>query len=193
MSKFSNALKELRLQRDMTQEALAEKLGVSQSAIAMYETDKREPDFETLEVIADLFNVSMDSLLGNERAENQYNRLLQKLPLFKVPVSAGGGQWLSDGHEYEYQEFDEPPSGADFALRVRGDSMMPMYSDGDIVFVRANIIVEPGQVGVFYLNGEGYMKMWQGNRLVSLNPEYKPITIDEYDAFFICGRVIGKQ
>ena len=70
--------------------------------------------------------------------------------------------------------------------------MEPMYSNGDIVFVRVNVIVEPGQVGVFYLNDEGYLKQLQGNRLVSLNKDHKPIIIEEYDSFFICGRVIGK-
>lgn len=48
----------------MSQKELAEKVGISRSAIGMYETGEREPDFETLEAFADIFNVNMDTLLG---------------------------------------------------------------------------------------------------------------------------------
>ena len=48
----------------MTQAEIAEKLGISRSTIGMYETGAREPDFNTLEKIADLFNVDTDYLLG---------------------------------------------------------------------------------------------------------------------------------
>ena len=37
-----------------------------------------------------------------------------------------------------------------------------------------------------------YMKMLQGNKLVSLNPKYAPIVISEFDEFFVCGRIVGK-
>lgn len=47
-----------------SQAELADKLGVSKSTVGMYELGKREPDFETLEAIADLFNVDMNFLLG---------------------------------------------------------------------------------------------------------------------------------
>lgn len=117
---------------------------------------------------------------------------LTRLPFFSAPVSAGTGQWLSDGHEYEYEEFENVPCGADFALRVRGDSMEPLYADGEIVFVKSNVIVESGQIGVFCLNDEGYLKMLQGSKLVSINPKYTPIAIGEFDSYFCAGRVIGK-
>lgn len=64
MSKFSNNLKSLRVRFGLTQQDLANKLGVSKSTVSMYETGNRAPDFETLEAIADLFNVSLDSLIG---------------------------------------------------------------------------------------------------------------------------------
>lgn len=81
---------------------------------------------------------------------------------------------------------------ADFALRVRGDSTSPMYNDGDAVFVKLLQLLEPGQVGVFLINEEGYLKQWQGNRLVSLNSKYEPIHINEDDQFMIIGKVIDK-
>lgn len=64
MSKFSNILKTLRNSHGLTQGELAKQLKMSRSTIGMYESGAREPDFETLELIADYFNVDIDYLLG---------------------------------------------------------------------------------------------------------------------------------
>ena len=66
MHEFCNILRELRLSRQLTQDELSSKLGISKSTISMYENGNREPDFETLEAIADFFNVDMNFLLGRE-------------------------------------------------------------------------------------------------------------------------------
>lgn len=68
MGSFQNIFKELRIASGMTQTETAEKLGISRSTIGMYETGAREPDFETLEKIADFFHVNMDYLLGRTNA-----------------------------------------------------------------------------------------------------------------------------
>lgn len=64
MGNFCNIFKKLRTSSGLTQVEMAEKLGISRSTIGMYETGAREPDFETLEKIADYFNVDIDYLLG---------------------------------------------------------------------------------------------------------------------------------
>lgn len=64
MGTFGQRLKELRNERGISQNELSKYVGVSKSSINMYERDEREPGFETLEAIADFFNVSMDYLLG---------------------------------------------------------------------------------------------------------------------------------
>lgn len=64
MGNFQNIFKRLRTSSGLTQVEMAEKLGISRSTIGMYETGAREPDFETLEKIADFFNVDTDYLLG---------------------------------------------------------------------------------------------------------------------------------
>ena len=70
MGTFKDMLKYLRNRDKLSQSKLAEKLGVAKSTISMYEVGKREPDFETLEAIADLFNVDMNFLLGKDGSEN---------------------------------------------------------------------------------------------------------------------------
>ena len=66
MSAFSKTIVRLRKQDGLTQVEAAARMGITRSALAMYETGKREPDFETLELIADFYNVNMDTLLGNK-------------------------------------------------------------------------------------------------------------------------------
>lgn len=64
MGNFQNVFKQLRLSSGLTQQEVADKLGISRSTIGMYETGAREPDYATLETIADFFNVDIDYLLG---------------------------------------------------------------------------------------------------------------------------------
>lgn len=64
MADFAKIFKQLRLSRELSQSKLAEHLGISKSAVNMYERGDRRPDFETAELIADFFNVDMNYLLG---------------------------------------------------------------------------------------------------------------------------------
>lgn len=68
MSYFGTRLKYLRKQDNVTQQELASSLGISKSTISMYENGNREPDFETLESIADFFNVPMNTFFPNGKA-----------------------------------------------------------------------------------------------------------------------------
>lgn len=69
MSEFKDVLKYLRQRETWSQAELAKKLGVAKSTISMYEVGKRQPDFETLEAISDLFNVDMNFYWENRRAK----------------------------------------------------------------------------------------------------------------------------
>ena len=69
---FNERLRELRTKRDMSQSQLAAALDISKSSISMYELGERQPDFETLEAIADFFNVDMNYLLGDESKSTYY-------------------------------------------------------------------------------------------------------------------------
>lgn len=66
MGDFPNIFRKIRERSGLTQQQMADKLGVSRSAIGMYENGEREPNFETLELIADTFNVDMNYLLGKK-------------------------------------------------------------------------------------------------------------------------------
>lgn len=81
MATLGERLKKLRESRSLTQDELAEALGVSKQAVSQYERGVRRPDYETLSAICDLFNVSSDFLLGNS---NRTTRLLDENQLSLV-------------------------------------------------------------------------------------------------------------
>lgn len=79
---------------------------------------------------------------------------------------------------------------ADFIVGVNGDSMEPTYSNGDLVYVEKCQIVEPGEIGIFMVNSECFIKEAGHDELISHNKKYKPIPGTEH---IICvGRVLGK-
>lgn len=114
-------------------------------------------------------------------------------PIYDLPASAGPGTFL-DSSTYSMVEFPESvvPSEATFGVRVSGDSMEPDYPDGSIVFVKQMKNLYPGDVGIFTLNGDGFIKeLGTKNNLISHNQDYKDIHIGEYDDLRVVGKVIG--
>lgn len=114
------------------------------------------------------------------------------VPVYDFGVSAGTGVFL-DNPCYEVVSMPEDALSrkANFALWVTGDSMEPRFHDGDLVLVKIQPSVDIGEVGIFVLNGEGYIKKWGGNKLISLNSAYEPIMLTEDDALYCKGKVLG--
>ncbi len=113
--------------------------------------------------------------------------------LYDFSVSAGTGVYLDDEQATEITIPDnEKTRVADFALRINGNSMEPKYHDGDIVLVEDTDSVEVGELGIFVLDGNGYFKIFGGDRLVSINEDYGDILLHGYSEVVCCGRVVGK-
>lgn len=114
---------------------------------------------------------------------------------YDLAVSAGPGEpWSGAGYKTRLEIPEaQVPQNAHFCVRVNGDSMEPAYRDGDIVFVqRVEGSVQEGEIGVFFLNGDGYIKRLAPRALESLNPRYAPIPLHDYDDLRCQGRVLGK-
>ncbi len=73
MIQFSTKLRQFRIQHHMSQQDLAEALGLSQAAVASYEIGRREPDFKTIQLIADFFRVPMSALLPSSDEGEAFN------------------------------------------------------------------------------------------------------------------------
>lgn len=114
-------------------------------------------------------------------------------PYYEAAVSAGFGNPLDlpSGEEIELEDTPEHRRG-DFVVKVSGDSMQPDFSDGDKVLVRRQDTVEIGEIGIFVLNGESFIKKLGVNELISLNPHYPPKTYTSTDSIQCCGRVLCK-
>lgn len=134
------------------------------------------------------------------------------MPVSSLRVSAGTGAFLDEGN-FEKISFpkDKVPDDADFGVRVSGDSMEPVYHDGQIVWVHECDEIGIGQVGVFIYDGEGFLKLYNeqdpGEAVVeeftdsygnvhpqpvmeSYNPKYEPRIVRPSAGFRVVGRVL---
>ena len=108
-------------------------------------------------------------------------------------VSAGTGVWVSDD-PVETIKYPVPVPEHDIALRVNGNSMEPMFHDGDVVFVRKTPEVHHGSIIIIIVNDNAYIKKLYRRddevRLISLNPQYEDIILNPNDTIEIVGNVI---
>lgn len=201
---LGDKIRELR-GRDMTQRDLAKKLGISTSAVGMYEQNRREPDLETLKKIAKVFDISLDSLM--EYGEMSLVDTSQAMPIearHLLPVvgrvCAGNGVLAAEdiiGYEAADEKYNEEDY---FWLKVSGDSMAPRIDDGDFLLIRKQTSVDSGDVGVFVVDGqEGVVKKViydEGSiELISFNPYYPPMKFKGLDVLRVrvCGKVIESK
>ena len=133
-----------------------------------------------------------------------------QMPISLLGASAGTGNFLdSDNFEMVSVPANAVPAEADFGVRVCGDSMEPVYSNGQTVWVKKCTQLQPGDVGIFVLDGDGYIKMYREQKpeciedytdsegrvrmqpvLVSYNQKYRPIEVTQDRALHIVGKVL---
>ena len=108
-------------------------------------------------------------------------------------VSAGTGEPLIDDTYPKFIEVkrSELTEEANFAVQISGNSMLPHYKNNDIVLVRSQPEVAVGEIGIFTIDGEEYIKERGENKLISLNPEYDDIYFKEGQDIRCKGLVIG--
>lgn len=109
-------------------------------------------------------------------------------------VSAGTGYMLLDEDNLEEITILDSPTArkADLALTITGDSMSPEFEDGDIVLIRLQPAVYENEICIYIVNGDGYIKKFGGDRLISINPQYDDIILSENNENKCVGLVIGK-
>ena len=69
--------------------------------------------------------------------------------------------------------------------------MQPKFYEGDNVLIKKSVRINEGEIGVFILNREAYIKKMGRGELISLNPAYPPIKFKEYDDIRCDGKVLG--
>jgi transcriptional regulator with XRE-family HTH domain len=120
--------------------------------------------------------------------------ILRERKVFYTTVSAGTGSFLN-GEDYEMYTSPDIPEEASFGVYVSGDSMEPRYHNEELIWIEQTEQLEDGEIGIFYLDGNAYVKKFQNNGngtyLVSLNKKYDPIPVTENNSFKIFGRVLS--
>lgn len=111
------------------------------------------------------------------------------IPYYDMPVSAGTGQYLDYTNCSVITLKEKPPASADFVLSVSGDSMEPTFYDGDKVFVEETNTLNLGDIGIFYYDGDVFIKEYGEKGLISHNEKYKLIQGDE--RMRVLGKVLG--
>lgn len=98
---------------------------------------------------------------------------------FYHPMSAGAGEQAEGDQPESLRLIREPPRGTSYVAPVHGNSMEPTYHDGDRLFIHACEEIEPGQIGVFYMDGQQWVKELGNGELISHNPDYPPRPMTE--------------
>lgn len=208
MSQAGQNLKYLRKLRGWTQEEFASKLGIKRSLIGAYEEERAEPRLEVLEIVADLFKLSLDELLlkdvsnlgGNYLARRRQQKMLmsaERNVIHFVPVKAAAG-YLAGYADSEFIDelntFTLPMlSGGHYrAFEIIGDSMLPTPSGSIIVGEKVeggSDEVKNNQAYIVVSRNEGivYKRIVKNNRaknkytLVSDNPQFQPYQVNVED------------
>lgn len=210
MATFSERLKSLRSEKGWSQQRLADELNLSKSSVNMYERGEREPGFETMEAIADTFNVDMDYLYGRTDVKIaepiQFNAGtvppgFEPLPrMVKKPLIgdiACGEPITAEQNIADYVDVPETVH-CDFCLRCHGDSMVEAgIQDSDVVYIRCQPQVEDGEIAAVRIGGEATLKRvyydGQSLTLMPANSSYRPKTYTgpELDNIRIEGKAVG--
>ncbi len=205
MAVANQNLKYLRKLRGWTQEEFANKLRIKRSLLGAYEEERAEPRIDVLEVVCDIFKLTLDEILRKDLSDNKGNYIAKRramklaggrpdIPF--VPVKAAAGYLAGfAGPEFidELNTFTLPMlTGGNYrAFEIVGDSMLPTPSGSVIVGEKVNNIeeVKSNLTYVVVSRSEGivYKRVLKTNRtkakltLVSDNPQYQPYSVNAED------------
>lgn len=188
-------LQSLRKNKKISQQKLADYLGVSRSTVAMWETSANEPDIHTIAKMAGFFGVPIAILLGVDEVR-------QTIGSVRVPVLGCVQAGIPIDAIEEIIDYEEIPesmaqNGEYYALQVKGDSMEPKMSSGDVVIVRKQDTVITGDIAIVLVNGhEATIKKVSitptGIMLIPFNSAYVPIHYSPEEIETLPVRILGK-
>ena len=137
----------------------------------------------------------MDMLYDLQSPKKKKISAVKLFRLFMNDVSAAAGYsygLAESSGELVYLKSDSVTEQADEIVRVSGDSMEPTFHDGDRVFIKHHVSIQPGDIGIFVNGDAGYIKEYRSDGLHSHNPAYPVIRFSENDDVKCVGKVIGK-
>ena len=196
---FAERLKQARKAKKISQAEVSRQLGVTQQAVGKWETGRSTPDPQTVARLAEILDTTADALLGLQDAGGgqAFSRYTQcPIPVVGTVKAGYGALAFEEDYGTEYAAVKDP--GQYFFLVVKGDSMEPRISDGDLALVHRQPTLENGELGVmiYGTEGEGTLKKYirRGNAVVlhPFNPAYEDLVLkgEELDHLYIAGKVV---
>lgn len=190
-------LRILRNERGVRQSDIAEHLGISRTAYIKYEHGDSEPSLENLAKIADYYGVTVDFVIGKS---NSRTGAIPKGVLIPVLGDVQAGLPMEAVENIiDYEEIPESMarSGEYFGLRIRGASMEPRFTEGDVVIVRKQSTIETGEIGVVLVNGDSatikkIKRSAAGITLIPTNPAFEPMFYDNEEIRDLPVTIVGK-
>lgn len=197
---LSDKLKKARVDANLSQAEMAEKLGLNVRTYGSYERGERDVSTALLRNICQILNISSDELLDTRQPKPADT--LTVLPAEKIhmipvfgSVAAGFGAYASsDIIEYIplYIENDCDVENT-ICITVKGQSMYPKIEEGDRIVVRRQDSVDNGRIAVVMIGDEAVVKRVECEKnkltLISINPEYPPRVIEGKDLEDV--RIVG--
>lgn len=105
--------------------------------------------------------------------------IIYAVPGYALPMSAGLGEPAGQEPPEDFSLRKAPPRGTSYIARVHGHSMEPSFYDGELVFVHATEEIPVGQIGVFFMDGQQWVKELGNRELISHNSRYDPRPMTE--------------
>lgn len=195
-----NRLQQLRTKQGISMKEAARQLNMPYTTYVNYEKGTREPNSETLILLAKFYNVSIDYLIGRTSINSSIPPGFEPLPetvrLPRVGQIACGTPILA---ETNIDSYDNVPQiwHADFTLICKGDSMEPKIKDGDIVAIRKQESVENGEIAAVRIENEATLKrvfLFSDHlELRAENPAFASILLigDQMNDAHIEGKAVG--
>lgn len=192
------SLVNLRQQRGLLQKDVAAAIGVDRTTYVKYERGTSEPNFDILARIAEYFDVSVDYLLGRaSRPDAPASTGGVWIPVLGAVQAGIPVEAIEDIEDYEEITKEMAAQGEHFALRVRGESMEPKFSEGDVVIVRKQEDIETGDIAVVIVNGDEatikkIKKGPDGIILIASNHAFEPMYYSNNEIEQKPVRIMGK-
>ena len=187
-----NIIRELRKQKGLSQSELAKLCCVHQTAVSQWENGRTSPDNESLKILAGVLGVSVGALIGGEDIGSTVLVPVLGYVRAGIPMEA-----VEDILDYEEISAEMASRGEYFGLKIKGDSMFPLFQAGDTVIVRSQPDAESGEIAVVLVNGNDatvkkLIKKDTSILLVSENSAYEPMVYSKKEIETLPVTIIGK-
>ncbi|CYY96103.1 XRE family transcriptional regulator [Streptococcus suis] len=216
-------LKEKRTELGLSQSEIARQLEISRMSYSAWESGKTKPNQKNLSLLATILKVDesffeseysivqnyllltdenklaaedyVEQLLTSQSIAENVVSLFSYQVLSDIQLSAGPGESLYDEFETETVYSEDEYTGFDIATWISGNSMEPVYKDGEVALIRSTGFDYDGAVYALNWNGSLYIKKLyreeDGFRMVSINPNVAERFIPFEDEIRIVGKVVG--